>query len=121
MRLGVGRRVLRRRRLLIRGGRPGLRGSSARGNSVKEIGGHQNRTRKEGIGRSHSRENQHPGATSIIRIKGSESDEIIPREHLGQGIEVLLICRVRVGILQAVRHKCAQGYGLALHHDRYIP
>lgn len=74
MRLGVDRWMLRPRRLLVRGGRPGLWRSSARGNSVKEIGSHQNRARKEGIGRSQSRENQHPRATSIIRIKGSESD-----------------------------------------------
>lgn len=36
-------------------------------------------------------------------------------------MEVLLICRVRGGVWQTVRHECAEGNGLTLHHRRYIP
>ena len=36
-------------------------------------------------------------------------------------MEVLLISRVRGGVRQAVRHECAEGDGLTLHHERYVP
>ena len=53
--------------------------------------------------------------------KNLETHEIVPRKHLGQGVEMLIICGVRVGVWQTVRHERAKGYRLALHHGRYIP
>lgn len=74
MRLGVSGGMLRHRRLLIWRSRSGLWRSSARCNGVKKVGGHQDRTREERIGWSEHREDQHPWATSIVRIEGGESD-----------------------------------------------
>jgi hypothetical protein len=35
-------------------------------------------------------------------------------------VEVLLVRRMRGGVLQAIGHECAKGDRLALHHDRYV-
>lgn len=35
-------------------------------------------------------------------------------------MEVLLVCQVRIGVWQTVRHKRAEGNGLTLHHRGYI-
>ena len=53
--------------------------------------------------------------------KNLETHEIVPRKHLGQGVEMLLVRGVRVGVWQTVRHERAERYRLALHHGRYIP